>query len=59
MARYVAIAPRADDWWSDRVAPPLPQPTVYEPEPVNTGLLDPTGRPIYRMPDQIGYRRTE
>lgn len=28
---------------------------VLEPEPIDTGLYDKDGRPIYRMMDKIGF----
>lgn len=56
MPRYVVMAPRAE-YWSDREMPSLPHPIAYESGPVDTGLKDSEGRPIYRMPDQIGFLR--
>lgn len=54
--KYVAIRnrPKASDDWSDQ--PPVVQATtVYEPDdrPEETGLLDATGTPLYRVRDKI------
>ena len=58
MPRYTS-RPRSDwwddDWTADR------QPTTVtvheEDDPVNTGILDKDGNPIYRMPEKgkLGY----
>lgn len=53
MARYVIRAPRAAEWES--AGSPLPHPTVYDGGPVNTGLVDADGNPIYRVRDRIGF----
>lgn len=55
MPRYVTRA----CWWCDEPAT-LPSMTVHEAqdEPVNTGLLDADGAPLYRLPDErqpIGF----
>ena len=58
MSRYVAIAPRA---WSSatHMVEDRPICTVWETEnePVNTGLLNADGHPLYRMPEpkRIGF----
>lgn len=54
MARYV-IRPRAEVIDALRDSPLLEGRTVYEREPVSTGLLNPDGYPIYRAPDPIGF----
>lgn len=55
---YLARQPVA--WWQylpdDPVAPA--QVVVTPPEPVNTGLVDHHGTPIWRMPEQIGFLPT-
>lgn len=59
--KYVAMTrrPRASGNWVDQ--PPIAAATtVYEADddsPQETGLLDVTGTPLYRMPDKkrIGY----
>jgi len=55
MTRYAIrpAQPRADLW--DTPAQALPHPTVDASEPVNTGLFDKNGNPIWRMPDAIGF----
>lgn len=54
MPRYATMPPAADI--GDPVpAPALPHPLAYVTEPIKTGLLDQSGRDIYRMPDQIGF----
>lgn len=50
--RYVAIRPRAE--WNDE-SPMLEGKTVHEREPVNTGILDKDGNPIYRVMSPIGF----
>lgn len=54
MSRYVAIRPRA--WASDTHVPEsLPTCTVFESDktPVNTGLLNVEGVPLYRVPETV------
>lgn len=51
MARYV-VRPRMD--WSDD-KPMLEGKTIFEPEPVKTGLLDKDGQPLYRVRASIGF----
>jgi len=50
--RYVT-RPRASDWPEDR--PHIEGKTVHEREPVDTGLLDKDGTPIYRVMSPIGF----
>lgn len=58
MARYVTQATaRPQRMFYGDPAPPLPHPTVYVGEPVDTGLIDPNGNKIMRVPDQIGFLR--
>jgi hypothetical protein len=59
MTRYVAIPNKAQwDIW-DRPATAQTTMTVYvsDDEPEKTGLLDPTGTPLYRVRDRqrMGY----
>lgn len=49
--RYV-IRPRMD--WLD-AEPMIEGKTVHEREPVNTGLLDKNGNPIFRVTSPIGF----
>lgn len=63
MTRYVAMAraPKGErEWWDDPAPAPTTQ-TVYceDDEPVNTGLYDANGTPIYRVKDRlpIGFRK--
>jgi len=53
MPRYV-IRPRAD-WWDGADCLHLEGKTVYEREPVSTGLVSKEGHPIYRSPEPIGF----
>lgn len=57
MSRYVTRArrPRSgdDDWY--QVTPPLGHPTVFVPEPADTGLVDADGNPIFKVPDPMGF----
>lgn len=62
MTRYVSIPKRqtASDWWDDE--PVMTGQTVLVEEesgPVNTGLYDHAGTPLYRLPDKIkpGFTR--
>lgn len=61
MARYRAVAKpaRANDYIEDRVMQPLGHPTVFVGDPVNTGVLDANGNPIYRFPDAPGFVRNK
>jgi len=56
MPRYVAMARvvRAEVG-EPQSMPPLPYPTVFESGPVDTGLVDARGVPIYRTPDAVGF----
>jgi len=47
------------EWWDEANARDSLAQTVFEPEPVNTGLIDHDGFPIIRMMDQIGFVRDE
>jgi len=58
MPRYTTRAPQTRDrvWTEEeRLTPPLPHPSVFVGEPVNTGLLDKDGRRLCRLPDCIGF----
>lgn len=59
MARYVSLRQPRLEWWDEANARDSLAQTVFEPEPVNTGLLDHDGFPIIRMMDQIGFVRDE
>lgn len=59
MARYTTAARARAEWYEDRPVPPLGQPIAYESDPVDTGLKDSEGRPIYRLPDEIGFLRSD
>ncbi len=52
--RYVAIRPR-QGWEELRETPLLEAKMVHEPEPIDTGLLDPEGNSIYRVTGPIGF----
>ena len=53
--RYVVIPERPKANWFDP-EPMLVGKTVHEPEaPVDTGVLDPNGRKIYRVPGPVGF----
>jgi hypothetical protein len=54
MGYFVGKKPKGE-WWSDQPAPPLGHPQVFVQEPVDTGLLNEDGKPIYRGPDRIGF----
>lgn len=54
MSRPVHVSrPRASD--DGAAVPSQPYPLAIEPGPVDTGLLDMQGRPIWRIPDRIGF----
>lgn len=53
MSRYTTSM---SDWW-DPPQPQLPQPTAWVAEPLDTGLLDPSGKRIFKLPDPIGFVR--
>jgi hypothetical protein len=59
MPRYVTLRPRSATWDDLRETPSLEGRTVFEPEAVDTGLLDKGGTPIYRIMDRIGFVRFE
>jgi hypothetical protein len=55
MMRYIAMrtAPKSGDWEDQ---PPIAAATtIYEPDdaPINTGLLDVNGTPLYRLNDKM------
>lgn len=52
MTRYVTRRPVAE-WDDDR--PMIEGKTIYENEPVDTGLLDKSGLKIYRAKTPIGF----
>jgi len=47
--------PRLTRYDDLRETPMLEGQTVWEPEPVDTGLLDKNGVPIFRVMDPIGF----
>lgn len=53
MARYVS-RPRAY-WHNSELEPLIAGTTVYEPEPIDTGLYDANGTPIWKSIDPIGF----
>ena len=55
MSRYIARNIPKADYSEDRAIQPLGHPQVFVAEPVNTGIVDKNGTPIYRLPDQIGF----
>jgi hypothetical protein len=59
MPRYVTLRqPRRQtrsDYGYEPYVQPLGHPVVYDPGPVDTGLLDKDGNRIYRSADQIGF----
>lgn len=57
--RYVSEQKQTRDpsaWWQTPYGA-LPHPQAVQSEPVDTGLLDASGRRILRLPDQIGFIR--
>ncbi len=58
MARYVSLRRARMDWYEADAIDSLAQ-TVFEPEPVDTGIIDADGFPIIRIMDQIGFVRDE
>lgn len=50
--RYVVIRPRAS-WDEDK--PMLEGRTVHQSEPIDTGVLDGDGNPIFRVMSPIGF----
>lgn len=59
MSRYVIRPRRAEGGWWEAPAQALPFPTVVDAGPVQTGVVDVEGNPIYRLPDPIGFLRKE
>lgn len=60
MPRYYSERGKISDYWiEDRPTGPLPHPTVFLPEPTKTGLYDADGNPIYRLPDVVGFLKTD
>ena len=58
MRRYAVRRPRAS--WFDHNAGEIPvvtSITVDDSDPIPTGLLDPDGHDIVRMPEPIGFVR--
>ncbi len=49
------------NWWQYLPDNPITPaaPVVMPPEPVNTGLVDHRGTPIWRMPERIGFPITK
>ena len=52
--RYVALGRRPRGYWEE-IDPPAQPLTVFEVgnEPVETGLYDANGVPLYRVPDRV------
>ena len=59
MPRYVTLRPRSATWDDLQETPSLEGKTVFEPDAVDTGLLDKEGRTLFRIMDQIGFVRFE
>ena len=55
--RYIARRPRSATWDDLQETPSLEGRTVFEPDAVDTGLLNAEGTPIFRVMDQIGFVR--
>ena len=57
MPRYVIGAKRQRSWfdWHGSPEPNTSPPTVFDIDPVNTGLIDEHERPIMRLPNPIGF----
>lgn len=53
--RYVVIRPRLSRWDDLQESPQLEGRTVYDQEPVETGILDADGHPICRTMSPIGF----
>lgn len=58
MPRYVTLRPRSATIDDLQETPSLEARTVFEPDAVDTGLLDKEGTRIYRVMDQIGFVRS-
>lgn len=58
MSRYAIGKQRVKSLgeWDDDL-PMLPCLSVDSSEPVDTGLITPTGEPIMRLPEPIGFHR--
>ena len=54
MRYFVAPRLRAESF-DGAPSPPLAHPQVFVSEPVNTGIVDKAGNPIYRTADAIGF----
>lgn len=54
MPRYVS---RPKAFWEDEDFPMVPELSVDLSPPKDTGLLDRSGEPLYRLPDEIGFLR--
>jgi hypothetical protein len=59
MSRYVKGSARPPHGWYDYDAPLCPDLYVADAVAVNTGLVWPTGEPIMRVPNPIGFGRDD
>ncbi|PWL17407.1 hypothetical protein DKP76_11555 [Falsochrobactrum shanghaiense] len=59
MARYFSLRCRPKMDWGEANALDSLSREVFDPEPVDTGIIDADGFPIIRMMDQIGFVRDE
>lgn len=55
MSRYVIRPAQLEEGWWDQPVSPLPHPTTFVSEPVRTGILDPDGNDIFKVPDPVGF----
>jgi hypothetical protein len=56
MARYVTRAHKVTADWNDD-CPLIPSLSVPDHKEVDTGILDPRGKPIFRAPREMGFGR--
>jgi hypothetical protein len=59
MSRYATRPQKSEDWFCEKESLNLPSMTIHAQAdlPVNTGLYDKHGDPIYRLPEPIGFLR--
>lgn len=43
-------------YWNEKILPQSMTVHAEGAEPINTGLVDHRGHPIYRMPEPVGFR---
>lgn len=56
MPRHTTKPPVRSDWWEgETYVPALGHPQVFQPEPIDTGLLDERGRRLVRKMGEVGF----